>query len=270
MDRRGFLIGSGGALAATSARAKFAKAEAADAIAPYYDRLQRGLGDAGGGGFVDLTENHLLAHHNSFRAEHGLSALSRSSALDEAARAHVADLLRRNYFAHESPEGFSSEHRVGLLARRFIGAAGENIAMQEGGEAPPGPAEFAKMWRDSPGHRANMLRATYTHVGFGAVSKGETTIAGAVFGQMYGELAEAAPFRVGGGEALAGLLDGAAPQLTGYELYPVSGGETVGPFEGAAAPTRLTPGAYAIRPHAPDPHVPYRYWILFGPIVVAG
>jgi uncharacterized protein YkwD len=266
MDRRGFLLAAGGALAAPM----LARAQAADAIAPYFDRLQRGLADAGGGGFVDLAENHLLAEHNSFRHAHGLGALVRSSALDDAARAHVADLLKRDYFEHASPEGFTSEHRVGLLARRFVGAAGENIAMQDGGETQPGSAEFAKMWRDSPGHRANMLRAEYTHVGFGVVAHRDRTIAGTVFGHTYAELAAPAPFRIRRGEDLAGLLDGAAPLLTGYELQPVDGGEVLGPFEGAAAPGRLNPGAYAIRPHAPDPTVPYRYWVLFGPIVVAG
>jgi uncharacterized protein YkwD len=266
MDRRGFLIATGGAFAAPV----LACAQPVDAIAPYYDRLQRGLLDAGGGGFVDMSENHLLAEHNSFRRAHGLGPLVRSSVLDDAARAHVADLLRRDYFEHASPEGFTSEHRVGLLARRLVGAAGENIAMQDGGETPPGAAEFARMWRDSPGHRANMLRKEYTHVGFGVVAKGDRTIAGAVFSHTYAELAAPAPFRIHRGDELAGVLDGAAPVLTGYELQPVDGGEAVGPFEGEAAPERLSPGAYAIRPHAPDPTVPYRYWVLFGPIVVAG
>ena len=259
-------MAAGGALAAPA----LARSQPVHAVAPYYDRLQRGLTDAGGGAFVDLTENHLLAEHNRFRQSHGLGALARSSVLDDAARAHVADLLKRDYFEHASPEGFTSEHRVGLLARRFVGAAGENIAMQDGGETPPGSAEFARMWRDSAGHRANMLRAEYTHVGFGVVAKGERTIAGTVFGHTYAELAAPAPFRIRRGGELAGVLDGAAPLLTGYELQPVDGGEVVGPFEGEGAPDRLPPGAYAIRPHAPDPTVPYRYWVLFGPIVVAG
>jgi uncharacterized protein YkwD len=266
MHRRGFLIGAGGAMAAPAAL----RAQPAGAIVPYYERLQRGLADAGGGVFRPAVETQLLPLHDAFRAEHRLGPLRRSPALDLAARAHVADLLNRSYFAHESPEGFSSEHRVGLLARQLIGAAGENIAMQEGGEGAPTAADFARMWKDSPGHRANMLRARYSHVGFGVVTKGETSIAGAVFGDVYGELAEAAPFRVGRGDGLLGLLDGAAPRLNGYELYPVDGGETVGPFAPGAAPEGLAPGAYAIRPHAPDPKVPYRYWVLFGPIVVAG
>ena len=179
-------------------------------------------------------------------------------------------MMRRDYFEHASPEGYTSEQRVALLARRFVGAAGENIAMQDGGEAPPTAAELAKMWRNSPGHRANMLRASYTHVGFGVVQRGGRTLAGAVFGQRFAELAAPAPFHVGGGDALAGLLEGATPRLTGYELQPVRGGRSLGPFGDQDAPGALTPGAYAIRPHAPDPATPNRYWILFGPIVMAG
>ena len=266
MDRRRFLTVAGGALMAPA----LVRAQPADAIVSYDNRLRRGLADAGGGGFVDATETQLLAEHNSFRQAHALNALTRSAVLDDAARAHAADLLRRDYFEHASPEGFTSEHRVGLLARRFVGAAGENIAMQDGGETQPGSAEFARMWRGSPGHRANMLRPEYTHVGFGVVAKGDRTIAGTVFGHTYAQLAAPAPFRIRRGDELAGVLDGAAPILTGYELQPVEGGEALGPFEGEAAPDRLSPGAYAIRPHAPDPAVPYRYWVLFGPIVVAG
>jgi len=270
MDRRGFLFGAGGALATAVAGPASARFQDAGEIMAYYDRLQRALSDAGGGRFIAPTEDRLLGEHNSFRAEHGLRLLTRHDELDDAARAHAADMLRRNFFSHASPEGYVSEQRVGLLARRFVGAAGENIAMQEGGAHPPSAADFARLWRDSPGHRENMLRPSYTHVGFGVAALGDRTIGAAVFGQTYAELVSPAPFRIGRGEGLAGLFDGAAPVLTGYELEPVEGGEVVGPFSAEAAPAALAPGAYAIRPHAPDPHVPYRYWILFGPIVVAG
>jgi len=272
MDRRGFLFAAGCAVAAPAAmRPVIASAEPVflDGIVDYYDTLRNGLGDGGGGLFQARTEDRLLAEHNSFRAAHGLSPLMRDPAFDDAARAHVADLLRRDYFEHASPEGYTSEQRVALLARRFVGAAGENIAMQDGGDAPPSSAELAKMWRDSPGHRANMLRPQYTHVGFGVVQRGERTVAGAVFGHRFAELAAPAPFHVGGGDGLAGVLDGATPHLTGYELQPVQGGQSLGPFADQQAPGVLRPGAYAIRPHAPDPSVPYRYWILFGPIVLA-
>jgi uncharacterized protein YkwD len=262
MDRRGFLIGAGAALAGAGA----ARAGPAEEIVGYYERLNRALLDAGGGRFLESTEDRLLGEHNAFRRQHGLGVLQRHFELDDAARAHAADMLRRNFFAHGSPEGFASEQRVGLLARRFVGAAGENIAMQDGGLSPPTAADFARLWRESPGHRANMLRGAYTHVGFGVAAAGERVIAGAVFGQVYAELVTPAPFRIGGGDVLAGLLDGAAPGFSGYELEPVEGG----PFAAEAAPQSLRPGAYAIRPHAPDPLVPYRYWILFGPIVVAG
>ena len=267
MRRRGLLIAAGGALAA---RAATANAQIIDPVARYLDRLQLDLADAGGGGFLSAVETQLLAEHDSLRHVHGLNGLLRNPALDAAARAHVADLLRRDYFEHRSPEGFTSEHRVGLLARRFVGAAGENIALQEGGNSRPSAADFMKLWRESPGHLANMLRAEYTDVGFGVVAKGDRTIAGAVFGRTYAELRTPAPFHIGRGDGLAGVLDGAAPALSGYDLQAVQGGERIGPFRGEAAPHGLHPGAYAIRPRAPDPNVPYRYWVLFGPIVLAG
>jgi uncharacterized protein YkwD len=42
--------------------------------------------------------------------------------------------------------------------------AGENIAMGQ-----RTPEEVVKAWMDSPGHRANILNNTYTHIGVGYV-----------------------------------------------------------------------------------------------------
>jgi uncharacterized protein YkwD len=278
MDRRIFLFAASGVLTASAATPMSAQAQAEgsdesvvlDGIIDYFDTLSGSLEDAGGGLYQASTEDGLLTEHNRFRAAHGLTPLARDAAFDSAARAHAADMLRRDYFEHASPEGYTSEQRVALLARRFVGAAGENIAMQDGGAASPTAGDLGKMWRDSPGHRANMLRPQFTHVGFGVVGRGGRTIAAVVFGQRFAALAQPVPFRISGGDALLGVLEGATPALLAYELQPVQGGHSLGPFADRDAPGALAPGAYAIRPHAPDPAVPNRYWILFGPIVMAG
>ena len=266
MNRRGVLSALSGL--SISGRPQAATGAVDGPVVLYLERLQARLADAGGGAFLDPVEARLLALHNRFRADYGAEPLSRDPDLDSAARAHVADLLARGDFGHVSPEGYSSQQRVGLLARRFLGASGENIALEKGGVRPTAD-QFARLWRDSPGHRANMLRQTFNRVGFGVVAAKTTTIAGVVFGQSYAELRRAAPIWVGRGEGLAGLLTGAAPDLIGYELQPLGGGGALGSFFPSDAPTLLAPGAYTLRPHVADRVIPRRYWILFGPIVFA-
>lgn len=234
----------------------------------YYDRLRRRLGDAGGGRFLGPAEDLLLGEHNGFRARQGLGVLTRHAALDQAARAHAADMMERDFFEHVSPDGFSSVERVGLLARTFVGLAGENIVEVRGGPASSA-AELSQLWRDSPGHRANMLRSAYTHVGFGVARRGDRTVAAAVFGERYAELAEPLAFRVDGvaapGEALV-----RAPGVRGFALQPVGGGEALGPFwQGDPIPPLGVAGAYITKPYLADPTTPRRYLIVDGPIVEA-
>ncbi|MDF2592072.1 MAG: sporulation protein, partial [Clostridia bacterium] len=45
--------------------------------------------------------------------------------------------------------------------------AGENIAMGQ-----RTPEEVVKAWMNSPGHRANILKSSFTHIGVGYVANG--------------------------------------------------------------------------------------------------
>ncbi len=268
MDRRGFIIT--GAAAASLSAAPLARGEPGDRVGDYYARLKSRLGDAGGGRFLPGVEADLMPEHNGFRAGQGLRLLVRHEGLDLAARAHAADLLHRRYFEHASPEGFTSVERVGLLARRFIGLAGENIVEVQGGP-PSTAADLSELWRGSPGHRSNMLRPTYTHIGIGVVRSGDRTIGAVAFGQTFAQLAEPLAFRVGDGSALAGLLGASDPPVRGYALEPVGGGRQIGPFwlgDPPQAPERS--GVYVLKPYMADAADRHRYIIIDGPIIEAG
>ena len=264
LHRRALMTLAGAALAAPA----LARGQARGAIAAYYERLRQRVGDAGGGRFLEPTEDALLGEHNTFRASQSLRPLRRSAALDAAARAHAADMAERRYFAHEAPEGFSSVERVGLLARRFVGLAGENLVEVEGG--PPAHAdELARLWRGSAGHRANMLRRTYSHVGFGVVRKGERTVAAAAFGETFAELSEPLAFRVGD-IASVGRVIGTESPVRGFALAPVGGGRILGPFWLEDPPPRIeVAGAFSVKPYLADPEVRGRYVIVDGPIIEA-
>ena len=106
---------------------------------------------------VTLTNRH--------RAEHRLGALGWSDRLAAAAQAHNDDMVRRGFFAHESPEGHSVADRVRTAGYGYRVVA-ENIAA---GQCTAG--EVVQGWMDSPGHRANILNADVEEIGI-AFSEG--------------------------------------------------------------------------------------------------
>nr|WP_106779411.1 CAP domain-containing protein [Lysinibacillus timonensis] len=107
---------------------------------------------------VDLT--------NAERAKAGLKPLEIYTPLMGVAQAKSEDMAKNNYFSHNSPtygSPFDQIKAAGISYR----AAGENIA-----QGQTTPAQVVQAWMDSPGHRANILNANYTHIGVGYVADG--------------------------------------------------------------------------------------------------
>jgi uncharacterized protein YkwD len=110
------------------------------------------------------AERELLELHNEVRAEHGATKLCYQQDLAQAARRHSEDMLARDYFAHESPNGRKPADR--MLAAGY-GQAGytswrvaENLYKVEGAGAEPDLEAIegvVKGWMESPGHRENLL-----------------------------------------------------------------------------------------------------------------
>lgn len=93
---------------------------------------------------------------NSFRAQHGRTALSVSATLSGIATSHARDLASRQRLDHA---GF--RQRLDFVAS----AAAENVLV--GCE----DADCAiRKWAASGGHRANMLRRDVTHYGIASAT----------------------------------------------------------------------------------------------------
>lgn len=100
---------------------------------------------------------------NAERAAHGLPPLSMTRALRSVARAHSQDMADNDFFSHTNLDGQSPFDRMRAAGIEYR-TAGENI----GWNNYPNPAEIAVQgWMDSPGHRANILRESFTHTGMG-------------------------------------------------------------------------------------------------------
>lgn len=224
----------------------------------YEARLRARLGDAGGGRFDDGLARGLLERTNRARSAAGAPSVAWHEALAETARAHAADLLQRDYVEHVTPEGFDPTDRLGLLARRLLGSASENIAYRRG-ELPHTPDDLIGQWRRSAPHWANLRRASHSHVGYGVARMGERTYAVGLYGRPDGELPVPAPFRTSDPRAVARAVEGLSAPFLGFWLEDqVTGGRVSGAHAG--------PGVYRLRI---DRRVREgAFTSLFGPIFV--
>jgi uncharacterized protein YkwD len=121
--------------------------------------------DAGRGDAAHAT----ICLINSVRRAHGLSALRLDPRLSGAARRHSRDMVRRRYFAHNTPEGLSPALRVrgsGYLAGHRRWLVGETLAWWRG---PATPATIVRAWMHSPPHREVLLHPSFQDVGVGVV-----------------------------------------------------------------------------------------------------
>jgi uncharacterized protein YkwD len=115
-----------------------------------------------------ILELDLLNKTNAARAENGLPALQADETLALAARHHALEMVTLNYFSHQSPtpESATPPDRIARAGSPFV-AVGENIAKMPPMTVASLASQTVDGWMNSPGHRANILQAAYTHVGFG-------------------------------------------------------------------------------------------------------
>jgi uncharacterized protein YkwD len=109
-----------------------------------------------------LAEGRLLTLLNEARGKAGLPPLAPDPELRALALGHTEDMTRSGFFGHVSPNTGSAEDRA-RRAGVVLAVLGENIAQA----ATPELAHDSLM--DSPGHRANMLRKDFTHVGIAVI-----------------------------------------------------------------------------------------------------
>lgn len=106
---------------------------------------------------------------NRFRREQGRREVTSDPRLDAAAQQHAADMLRRAYYSHRSPEGHTAQRRVRSAGYGDALVVGENIA-----KGLFMPEEVVSRWLKSYGHRRNLLLHDVTHMGLG-VAFGENS-----------------------------------------------------------------------------------------------
>lgn len=102
---------------------------------------------------------------NAERRARGESSLVWDAELTRMARLHSENMARQNFFDHTNPQGENMTMRARACGVCGWSAIAENIAYNSGYDDP---AAFAvERWLASSKHRANMLRAGFTHSGVG-------------------------------------------------------------------------------------------------------
>ena len=103
---------------------------------------------------------------NQIRAEAGVGPLTLDTTLCQAANARSVEISQENQFSHTRPNGTSCFTIFGEYGISYM-AAGENIAA-----GYTTPAEVVAGWKNSPGHYANMIDASFTKLGVGIYNSG--------------------------------------------------------------------------------------------------
>jgi uncharacterized protein YkwD len=102
----------------------------------------------------------LLTAINSARAAAGVPPLRASATLTSAATWQSEALAQAGYLDHTAPDGSTLVDRLARVRWRGT-SAGEDLAVASR------PGEAVSMWLQSPGHRENLLRASFKTVGLG-------------------------------------------------------------------------------------------------------
>uniref|UniRef100_UPI004057831B CAP domain-containing protein n=1 Tax=Streptomyces sp. SID1121 TaxID=3425888 RepID=UPI004057831B len=129
-------------------------------------------------GLVRITAE-VLALTNAERGAAGLRPLAPDRRLADTAQTYSADMAARAFYSHTSPEGLAPWDRAAAAGAPHRGI-GENIACGQ-----RTAAEVVEGWMNSPGHRANILKPDFTHLGVGYAGGGP---AGTYWTQLFGQM----------------------------------------------------------------------------------
>ncbi|SRR5579871_1671210 len=196
------------------------------------------------------VERIIFALTNQERARYRLPPLRNDQALDSIARGHSEDMLRRGFFSHTNPDRESPGDRMARLHRILIGEGAENIWSGSGYNANAVAEQIVGDWMNSPGHRANILNAEYTHLGVGAAMEGAEIRATQNFDIVEAFLATPAPRVIRRGAVLDLRT---APNPSGtvavkFDLWSDGLGKPVfGPAPVTGTAIEAPPGNYRLR-----------------------
>lgn len=119
---------------------------------------------------VNGFENRIIEATNGFRSDHGLATLRPNARLIAIAQNHARNMARRDRYGDSDRNGHvldgkNVEYRIKAGGYPFARIA-ENVGYQL--NRPDSVASMMDGWKNSRGHRRNMLEPELTEIGVGA------------------------------------------------------------------------------------------------------
>lgn len=132
---------------------------------------------------TSVSTDDLLTATNKQRDSNQAADLTLNSELSAAAQAKANDMVTRNYWSHNTPDGKEPWVFINATGYKYQ-KAGENLAY---GFATS--KDTVTGWMNSPSHRENLLDKDFTEVGFGFANgsdfnnSGHETVVVAMYGR---------------------------------------------------------------------------------------
>ncbi len=141
---------------------------------------------------TDITVSSLLEQTNHARIQAGEPTLSINDKLNQAAYLKAQDMLAKQYWAHNAPDGTQPWKWFGDVGYNY-NEAGENLAKNFSTTSGVMTA-----WLNSSEHKANILKSEYQDVGFAVVNGQMDQKPISIVVALYGMPAEKAAASVAG------------------------------------------------------------------------
>lgn len=114
----------------------------------------------------DEWAKKVLTLTNNERNKNGLNPLAWNDSLAELAKLHCDDMIARDFFAHDNPDGETPFDRMKKYGISYW-TAGENIAAGQ-----YSPEAVVESWMNSEGHRKNIMNPDFQYLGVSVVKGG--------------------------------------------------------------------------------------------------
>lgn len=112
------------------------------------------------------SPSSIISSLNVYRESSGLNGLAKNSALEDAARSKAQDMANYDYFAHDRP--FNGKSDFDFMDETGVPNVwqGSNLVFLPYIDSAADTA--FTLWKESPGHNANMLNRRFGKIGVGA------------------------------------------------------------------------------------------------------
>lgn len=124
---------------------------------------------------------------NQQRVAEGLAPLKENKALSEAAAAKAADMINRDYWAHNAPDGTEPWTFILNAGYSYL-HAGENLARDFNN-----PDAIVEAWMKSSSHRANITSQKYQDIGVAVIDGNLNGVETTLVVQLFGTTQSALP-----------------------------------------------------------------------------